>query len=73
MAAPAKKPAAKGGAKGGAPAKKKSYSNRSLYEVSGDTVKRTKQTCPKCGTGVFLAKHANRSTCGKCGYTEFSK
>ena len=26
--------------------------------------------CPKCGTGVNLAEHANRRSCGKCGYTE---
>ena len=69
MAAPAKKPAAKGAA----PAKKKSYSASKLYEVSGDTLKRTKQSCPKCGPGIYLAKHANRTTCGKCGYTEFTK
>jgi small subunit ribosomal protein S27Ae len=24
--------------------------------------------CPKCGPGVRLAEHANRSSCGKCGY-----
>ncbi len=24
--------------------------------------------CPKCGPGVNLAEHANRSSCGKCGY-----
>ncbi|MFH0978004.1 MAG: 30S ribosomal protein S27ae [Candidatus Woesearchaeota archaeon] len=27
--------------------------------------------CPKCGKGYFLAAHKDRSTCGKCGYTEF--
>ena len=69
MAAPAKKPAAKGGA----PAKGKSYSVKGLYDATGDTIKRKKRTCPKCGTGVYLAEHANRSTCGKCGYTEFKK
>lgn len=68
MAAPAKKPAAKGGA----PAKKKSYSASRVYEVSGDTLKRARQSCPKCGPGVYLAKHANRTTCGKCSYTEFT-
>lgn len=26
--------------------------------------------CPKCGPGVNLAEHANRSSCGKCGYYE---
>ena len=27
--------------------------------------------CPKCGPGTFLAKHKDRQTCGKCGYTVF--
>lgn len=26
--------------------------------------------CPKCGPGVRLATHANRFSCGKCGYME---
>ncbi len=26
--------------------------------------------CPKCGPGVKLAEHTNRSSCGKCGYYE---
>ena len=44
-----------------------------IYESSGDRVSRKNRFCPKCGPGVYLAKHADRSTCGKCGYTEFSK
>ena len=28
------------------------------------------RTCPKCGSGVRLAEHANRFACGKCGYFE---
>ena len=31
------------------------------------------KTCPKCGPGVFMAEHKNRSHCGKCGFTEFNK
>ena len=27
--------------------------------------------CPKCGPGVLMAEHGNRTHCGKCGYTEF--
>ncbi|MBW3010686.1 30S ribosomal protein S27ae [Candidatus Woesearchaeota archaeon] len=41
------------------------------YEVSGDSVKRKNRTCPKCGKGVFLAEHKDRTTCGQCGFTEF--
>ncbi len=43
------------------------------YEISGDTLKRKNKSCPKCGDGVFMAKHSDRETCGKCGYTEFRK
>ena len=42
-----------------------------LYEVSGDSLKRKSKFCPKCGPGVFMASHNNRSSCGKCGYSEF--
>lgn len=44
-----------------------------LYEVSGDTLKRKNKTCPKCGPSVFLAAHKDRLACGKCDYTEFLK
>jgi small subunit ribosomal protein S27Ae len=43
------------------------------YQVSGDSIKSKKSVCPRCGNGVFLAEHPNRSSCGKCGYTEFKK
>jgi len=29
--------------------------------------------CPRCGPGIFLAKHGNRLFCGRCHYTEFVK
>ena len=43
------------------------------YEVSGDKLTRKKSSCPKCGPSIFLARHKDRSSCGACGYTEFSK
>lgn len=52
---------------------KKSYSKVSLYEVQDDKVVRTRRTCPECGPGVFLAKHKDRESCGRCGYTEFTQ
>lgn len=52
---------------------KKSYSKVSLYEVKEDKVVRTRRTCPECGPGVFLAKHKDRESCGRCGYTEFTQ
>ena len=43
------------------------------YELTGDSIKSKKSVCPRCGNGVFLARHADRQSCGKCGYTEFKK
>jgi len=42
------------------------------YKISGDKIERERY-CPRCGPGVFLAKHKGRLVCGKCHYTEFSK
>ncbi len=41
-----------------------------LYEVGGEKLTRTHHACPKCGPGTFLAEHANRRSCGRCGYSE---
>ncbi|HIE23337.1 MAG TPA: 30S ribosomal protein S27ae [Candidatus Korarchaeota archaeon] len=30
---------------------------------------RKARKCPRCGS--FMARHENRYSCGKCGYTEF--
>ncbi|RME55438.1 30S ribosomal protein S27ae [Candidatus Woesearchaeota archaeon] len=42
------------------------------YSISGDKIER-KETCPKCGPGIFMAHHKGRKTCGSCGYTVFEK
>lgn len=42
-----------------------------LYQVSGGKAERKNRFCSKCGSGVFLAKHKDRESCGKCGYSEF--
>jgi len=44
-----------------------------LYKTEGGRLERLRAHCPKCGPGTFLAKHADRVSCGHCGYTEFSK
>ncbi|MBW3021670.1 30S ribosomal protein S27ae [Candidatus Woesearchaeota archaeon] len=49
---------------------KKTSSKYKHYKVEGDKVTRDR-TCPKCGAAVFLAKHKDRLTCGKCKYVEF--
>lgn len=60
--------------KGKKPHKNKPTSKKySLYTVSGETVKKSRKPCPRCGAGVFLAEHKDRMHCGKCGYTEFSR
>jgi len=51
---------------------KKTSAKYKSYSPAGDTVKRKNQFCPKCGVGVFMAKHKDRATCGKCGYMEKS-
>ncbi|MBS3113119.1 30S ribosomal protein S27ae [Candidatus Woesearchaeota archaeon] len=54
---------------------KSKHSNKryTLYEISGNTANRKNKFCPKCGIGIFMAKHKNRVSCGKCGFTEFTK
>lgn len=51
--------------------KKKLKGRWNLYQVSGNKIERKNKSCPKCGSGVFMAKHANRWTCGQCRYVEF--
>ena len=50
------------------PSAKKDY-----YQVKGDKIERVRRCCPKCGPGVFMAEHQDRTSCGRCGYTEFKK
>lgn len=49
---------------------KKPSKSYEKYKVEGDKVVRAK-SCPKCGTGYFLAEHKDRLYCGKCHYVEF--
>jgi len=56
-----------------AAAPKAAIKKSSAYQVDGNTVTRTKQFCPKCGPGTFMAVHKDRVSCGCCGYTEFTK
>jgi ubiquitin-small subunit ribosomal protein S27Ae len=44
-----------------------------LYQASGNRAERKNKFCPKCGTGVFLANHKDRETCGKCSYVNFKE
>ncbi len=42
------------------------------YRISNGKIEREK-SCPRCGPGIFMAKHKNRYFCGNCRYTEFLK
>ncbi len=59
--------------KGSAPKKAKGKIAYTLFSISGSKLERKNKSCPKCGSGTFMAEHANRRTCGKCNYTEFKK
>ncbi|MBS3134923.1 30S ribosomal protein S27ae [Candidatus Woesearchaeota archaeon] len=58
--------------------KKKKPKNKSpskkyaKYKLEGNSLIRAK-TCPKCGSGIFLAEHKDRLHCGKCGYVQIKK
>lgn len=41
------------------------------YDVSSGELVRKGEFCPDptCGPGIFLAVHADRVSCGRCGYT----
>lgn len=43
------------------------------YKVDAGKAATTKKYCPRCGPGVMMADHKDRTACGKCGYTEFKK
>ena len=45
-----------------APAKKKAQKGTKAYKAG--------KSCPRCGTGIKLADHKDRRSCGKCGYFE---
>ncbi|MEM4318376.1 MAG: 30S ribosomal protein S27ae [Candidatus Pacearchaeota archaeon] len=51
--------------------KKKNKTPSKRWEYYGE--KNKARFCPRCGPGIFLAKHKDRLYCGKCHYTEFIK
>ncbi len=51
--------------------KHESKSPKDFYEVQGNEIIRKRKSCPRCGEGIWLAKHKNRLCCGRCGYTIF--
>ena len=55
------------------PTKRPKSKKSEAFKIEGGKLVRVKKICPKCGAGVYLAKHKNREACGKCGYTQFLK
>ena len=43
-----------------------------LYKLEGEQLTKLRKECPRCGKGYFMAEHANRLTCGNCGYTTYT-
>jgi len=43
------------------------------YKIDNDKISRNHKTCSRCGKGVFMSKHKDRQTCGKCNLTEFNQ
>ena len=43
------------------------------FKIDGDKLTRGRKNCSRCGKGVFMSKHKDRNTCGKCGLTEFNQ
>jgi len=41
------------------------------YKLKDGRLEKDLNSCPRCGSGFFLANHVDRLTCGKCGYTKF--
>ena len=39
------------------------------YKVEGNRLVRDREHCPECGPGTFMAHHADRKSCGRCGHT----
>jgi small subunit ribosomal protein S27Ae len=57
-------------------AKKKvstSVRRSSAYKVESGKAVLERKFCPRCGPGVVMAEHKDRTACGRCGYTEFKK
>ena len=44
-----------------------------LEQEFNKKIERKNRYCSKCGPGIFMAAHKDRVSCGKCGYTEWTK
>lgn len=53
--------------------KRKKIKKSALFNAKGEKIERKNRYCSKCGPGIFMAAHKDRVSCGKCGYTEWTK
>ena len=54
-------------------AKKRRRGIFSYYKADEKGLKRLLPVCERCGPGYFMADHANRYTCGHCGFTRYKQ
>ncbi len=52
-------------------AKSKKKLKATLFSIQGDRAERKNKSCPKCGAGIYMGAHKDRTSCGKCGFTEW--
>jgi len=55
------------------PKKTKPSAKYKKYVVEENKIVKKGKPCPKCGSGVFLAEHKERLSCGRCSYMESKK
>lgn len=53
--------------------KKKTIGTGLYYKIEGNTLKRLRPSCERCGQGYFMADHGDRFTCGHCGLTRYKQ
>ena len=53
--------------------KKEEKGIHALYKVENEKVARLRPTCERCGPGFFMGDHADRYTCGHCGFTRYKR
>jgi len=53
--------------------KHKNIKQWEILKVDKNELKRQKKTCPRCGSGTYMAEHKDRYYCGSCKFTEWKK
>jgi small subunit ribosomal protein S27Ae len=51
--------------------RKKEKGVHAMYKIESEKVVRVRPTCERCGPGYFMGDHADRYTCGHCGFTRY--